>query len=149
MNFLIFIFSNYTLYLCWGLENRRRQQQGILPSQCSQLARDCLVWGIRPACGLATIGQVTKIKGFTGCGPVHRVYFCVFFSFKYEMQVPIWNADWSRVRGVVTMWCTLVLNSLASKSHTVGNKLTKLSLGREIIIYWVMYYWSCIKKNHR
>ena len=38
------------------------QQQGILPSQLSQLARDCLVWGIRPVCGLATIGQVTKTK---------------------------------------------------------------------------------------
>ena len=28
---------------CWGLEIRRKQQQGILPSQRSQLARDCLV----------------------------------------------------------------------------------------------------------
>ena len=54
------------------------QQQGILPIQRSQLARDCLVWGIRPVCGPATVGQSNKNKGFTGCGLVHRVYFCIF-----------------------------------------------------------------------
>ena len=70
------------------MENGRQQQQGILPSQHSQLAHDCLVWGICPVYGPTTVGQVTKIKGFTGCGPIHRVYFCVF-SFKYDMQVPI------------------------------------------------------------
>ena len=58
-----------------GLENRRQQQLGILPSKCSQLARNCLVWGIRLVYGLATVGQVTKIKGFTGYDPVNRVCF--------------------------------------------------------------------------
>ena len=29
-----------------------------------------------------------KQKGFTGCGPVHRVYFCIF-NFEYDVQVPI------------------------------------------------------------
>ena len=42
------------------MEIHRKQQQGILPSQRSQLARGCLVWGIRPVCGPATVGQVTK-----------------------------------------------------------------------------------------
>ena len=65
--------------VCWGLEIHRQQQQGILPSQHSQLARDCLVWGIRPVCSPATVGQSNKNKGFTGCGPVHRVYFCIFY----------------------------------------------------------------------
>ena len=32
---------------------------GILPNKRSQLARYCLVWGIRPVYGLATIDQVT------------------------------------------------------------------------------------------
>ena len=80
--------ESHKLRKCWGLENRRQQQQGILPSQRSQLAHEFFLWGIHPVYGPATIGQVTKIKGFTGCGPVHHVYFCVF-SFKYEMQVPI------------------------------------------------------------
>ena len=70
------------------MEIRRQQQQGILPSQCSQLARDCLVWGIHPVYSPATVGQVTKTKGFTGCGPIHCIYFCIF-DFKYDMQVPI------------------------------------------------------------
>ena len=50
--------QDYLLSFCWGLEIRRKQQQGILPIQRSQLARDCLVWGIHPVCGLATVGQV-------------------------------------------------------------------------------------------
>ena len=49
--------------------------KGFSPNQPSQLARYCLVWGIRPVCGPATVGQSNKNKGFTGCGSVHRVFF--------------------------------------------------------------------------
>ena len=65
--------------MCLRLENRRQQQLGILPSKRSQLAHYYLVWGIRPVYGPSTIGQVTKIKGFTGYGPVHRVYFSLLY----------------------------------------------------------------------
>ena len=61
---------------------------GILPNKRSQLARYCLVWGIHPVYGLATVGQVMVKAYFTGCGLVHRL--SVFFSFisMYDMQVP-------------------------------------------------------------
>ena len=68
------------------MENRRQQQQGILPSQRSQLARDCLVWGIRPVCGSTTVGQVTKQKVLPVAAR-STVYF-VFFDLMYEMQMP-------------------------------------------------------------
>ena len=50
---------------------------GILPNKHSQIARYCLVWGIRPVYGPATVGQVTVKACFTGCGTVHRL--SVFF----------------------------------------------------------------------
>ena len=76
---IVHAYLHTSLYsMCWDLENCKKQQQGILPSKRSQLTCYCLVWGIRRVCSLATVGQVTKIKGFTGCGPVHRVYFYIF-----------------------------------------------------------------------
>ena len=101
----------------------RQQQQGILPSQRSQLACDCLVWGIRPVCGLATVWQITKIKGFTGCGPVHCVYFCVFnFSMICKclsnMQIDKGYEERSQCDVQVL---TSRLKSLASKSQQQEN----------------------------
>ena len=61
---------------------------GIIPNKRSQLACYYLVWGICLVCGPATVGQVTKTKGFIGCGLVHRIYFYIFY-FKYDMQVSI------------------------------------------------------------
>ena len=50
---------------------------GILPNKRSQLARYCLVWGIRPVYGPATIGQVT-IKVFYRLRPGPPCIFLVF-----------------------------------------------------------------------
>ena len=50
------------VYTCWGLENHREQQQGILSSKRSKLSRYYLVWGICLVYGSTTVGQVTKIK---------------------------------------------------------------------------------------
>ena len=61
---------------------------GILPNKHSQLARYCLVWGIRPVYGPATVGQVTVKAYFTGCGSVHRLSVFFSFMFMYVMQVP-------------------------------------------------------------
>ena len=57
------------------MEKSQETTVGILPNKCSQLAHHYLVWGIRPVYDLATVGQVTKIKGFTDYGPVHCVCF--------------------------------------------------------------------------
>ena len=65
---------------------------GILPNKNSQLARYCLVWGIRPVYGPSTVGQVTKIKDFTGYGLVHRVCF-YFFSLSMRCKCLSKNAD--------------------------------------------------------
>ena len=48
--------------------------KGFSPINVPNQPVDCLVEGIRPVCGPATIGQGNKTKGFTGCGPVHRVF---------------------------------------------------------------------------
>ena len=63
-----------------GLGKSQVEIVGILPNKRSQLAHYFLVWGIRPVYDPATVGQVTKIKGFPGYDPIHRVYFS-FFSF--------------------------------------------------------------------
>ena len=52
---------------------------GIIPNKHSQLARYCLVWGIRPVYGLATVGQVT-IKVFYRLRPCPPCMFLVFFN---------------------------------------------------------------------
>ena len=70
------------------MEIRRQQQQGILPIQRSELAHDCLVWGIRPVCDPATVGQVTKIKVLPVAARSTVYIFCIF-DLKYDMQVPI------------------------------------------------------------
>ena len=59
--------------------------KGFSPINVPNQPVDCLVQGIRPVCGPATVGQTTN-KGFTGCGLVHRV-FCIF-DLNNEMQVP-------------------------------------------------------------
>ena len=59
---------------------------GILPNKRSQLARYCLVWGIRPVYGLAAVGQVTVKDYFTSCGPGLSLF--LVFMFMYDMQVP-------------------------------------------------------------
>ena len=102
------------------MEIRRQQQQGILPSQRFQLAHDCLVSGIRPVYGPATVGQVTKIKGFTGCSLVHRIYFCVLVLSMIckclsKMQI---DQEYKSIHNVMHRFLPLVLNSLTSKSHT-------------------------------
>ena len=66
------------LSMCWGLEIRRKQQKGILSSQRSQLARDCLVWGIRPVCGSATVGQSNKKKVLPVAARSTMCIFCIF-----------------------------------------------------------------------
>ena len=68
------------------MENHKQQQQGIIPSQRSQLARDCLVWGIRLVCGPATVRQITK-QMVLPVAARSTVYF-VFFDLMYDMQVP-------------------------------------------------------------
>ena len=55
-----------------GPRKSRVTTVGILPNKRSQLAPYCLVWGIRPVYGLATVGQVTVKAYFTGCGLAHR-----------------------------------------------------------------------------
>ena len=64
-----------------------QQQQGILLSQRSQLAHDCLEWGIRPACGPATVGQSNKKQRLYRLRPSPPCNF-VFFDLMYDMQVP-------------------------------------------------------------
>ena len=59
---------------------------GILPNKCSQLARYCLVWGIHPVYGPATVGQVT-IKVFYRLRPDPPCIFFSFLMFKYDVQV--------------------------------------------------------------
>ena len=61
---------------------------GILPNKSSQLARYCLVWGIRQVYGPATVGQVTIKACFTSCSPIHRLSVFFNFIFMYDMQVP-------------------------------------------------------------
>ena len=61
------------------LEKSQVTTVGIIPNKRSQLARYCLVWGIRPVYGPTTVGQVTIKAYFTGCGPVHCL--SVFFYF--------------------------------------------------------------------
>ena len=48
--------------------------KGFSPINVPNQLVDCLVQGIHPVCGPATVGQVTKTKAFTGCGPVHRIF---------------------------------------------------------------------------
>ena len=60
---------------------------GILPNKCSQLARYCLVWGIRPVYSLATVGQVT-IKVFYQLRLDPPCVFLVFLCLRYDVQVP-------------------------------------------------------------
>ena len=94
---------------------------GIIRSKRSQLARYCLVWGIRPVCGPATVGQVTKIKGFTSYGPVHRVYFFSFLVLSMrckclsKMHIDREYEERSQCDAQVL---TSHLNSLTSKPHT-------------------------------
>ena len=76
---------------CFGLLGPGKSQVttgGILPNKRSQLARYCLVWGIHPVYGPATVGQVMVKAYFTGCGLVHRLSVFFSFMFMYEMQVP-------------------------------------------------------------
>ena len=126
----------------WSLEIHRQQQQRILPSQRFQLARDCLVWGIRLVCGSAIVGQVTKTKGFYQLWPGPP---CIFLY----LWLWVWYASaYLRCRlmkiaksghNVMRRFLLLVLDSLASKSHTTEKKkLTKPSLGSNIINSWVM-----------
>ena len=61
---------------------------GILPNKRSQLARYCLVWGIRLVFGPATVGQVAVKAYFIGCSPVHHLSVFFSFMFMYDMQVP-------------------------------------------------------------
>ena len=61
---------------------------GILPNKHSQLARYCLIWGIRLVHGPATVGKVTVKACFTGCGLVHRLIVFFGFMFRCDMQVP-------------------------------------------------------------
>ena len=60
---------------------------GILPNKRSQSAHYCLVWGIRPVCGPATVGEVTvKMLYLLLPSPPFK---CIFwFYFIYDMQVP-------------------------------------------------------------
>ena len=144
--------------MCWGMKNRRKQQQGILPSQRYQLAYDYLLWGICSACGPSTVGQVTKIKGFSPVGARYIMYIFVFFSFKYDMQVPI---DWKcrlienarSVHNVMRRFLPLVLGSLASKSHTQQEiKSNYLPIPKEQDCHLLMSNVSCaciIKRNYR
>ena len=61
---------------------------GILPNKRSQLGRYCLVSGIRPVCGLTTVGQMKVKACFIGCKPVHRSSVFFSFMFMYDMKVP-------------------------------------------------------------
>ena len=61
---------------------------GILPNKRSQLVHYCLVWGIRPVYGPATVGQVTVKAYFTSCILIHRLIVFFSFMFRYDMQVP-------------------------------------------------------------
>ena len=47
---------------------------------------DCLVWGIRPVCGPATIGQSNKTKVLSVAARSTMNF--VFSDLMYDMQVP-------------------------------------------------------------
>ena len=53
---------------------------GVLPNKRSQLAHYCLVWGIRPVCGLTTVGQVMlKFFHWLRLGPPFKCIFLVLY----------------------------------------------------------------------
>ena len=68
------------------MEKYQETTIGILPNKCSQLAHNCLVWGIRLVCGPATVGQVTK-QNVLPVAALSTIYFCIFLL-KYDMHIP-------------------------------------------------------------